>query len=74
MSNKDGRFSWSGTSCPKLNKYNELGQIIKIEENNDIVVRYSYSKDKRENKSNIVPIQLQIENLVLARWFGENSP
>lgn len=72
--NKDGRFSWSGTSCPKLNKYNENGQILEIEDNNDIVVRYSFSKDKRENKSNIVPIQLQADNLVLARWFGESSP
>ncbi len=44
------------------------------EENKDIVALYSYSKDKRGNKDSIVPQELQIENLVIARWYGVNSP
>lgn len=71
--NKGGRLSWSGTACPKLSKYNELGQIMKVEDNNDIVVYYSYSKDKRENKAQIVPSCMQTEDLILAKWYGETS-
>lgn len=71
---KNGRCSWSGSSCPKLSKYNELGQIMKVEENKDIIVYYSFSKDQRKNKNEIVPVQLQVDNLVLARWYGKVSP
>lgn len=71
---KNGRYSWSGTPCPKIGSYNDFGQILKIENNNDIIAFYSYSKDKRENKESIVPKELQIENLEIAKWYGETSP
>ena len=71
---KEGRFSWSGTPCPKISGYNDFGQILIIEENKDIVALYSYSKDKRPNKNTVVPKELQIENLVIARWYGVTSP
>ncbi len=71
---KGGRCSWSGSSCPKIGSYNDCGQILLVEPDNDIVVLYSYSKDKRQDKSDIVPEELQIENLEIARWYGENSP
>lgn len=71
---KNGRCSWSGSPCPKINEYNDFGQILKIDNNNDIVALYSYSKDKKINKSAIVPRELQIDNLEIARWFGETSP
>lgn len=71
---KEGRYSWSGSPCPKINHYNEYGQILKIEDNKDIVAIYSYSHDKRPNKSDIIPVQLQAEEIVIARWYGKTSP
>lgn len=71
---KGGRYSWSGTPCPKINSYNDFGQILLIEPNKDIVAFYSYSQDKREDKEDIVPKELQIENLEIARWYGKHSP
>lgn len=71
---KGGRYSWSGSPCPKIDHYNDFGQILAVESNNDIVALYSYSKDKRPDKSDIVPEELQIENLEIARWYGEHSP
>ncbi len=72
--NKGGRYSWSGSPCPKLGDYNDYGQKLIIEPNNDIVAIYSFSKDKRANKFTIVPEILHKENLEIARWFGEISP
>lgn len=71
---KGGRCSWSGSPCPKITGYNDFGQVLVIESNKDIVALYSFSEDKREDKATIVPEELQIENLVIARWYGVNSP
>ena len=71
---KNGRYSWSGSPCPKINSYNDFGQILSIDSKNDIIAFYSYSKDKRPDKADIVPEELQIEDLEIARWYGENSP
>ena len=68
--NKNGRFSWSGTPCPTyINQYTPYGQILKIDSNNNIIISYSYSQDQRENKAQIIPKELQKENLVLAKWY-----
>lgn len=72
-SEKDGRYSWSGEPCPKIGDYNSFGQRLEITENKDIIAVYSYLHDKRENKSTIVPCELQKEHLELARWFGASS-
>ena len=67
---KNGRLSWSGTPCPTyINKYTPYGQILQIDINNDIVICYSYSQDQRENKSELVPLEMQKEDLVLAKWY-----
>lgn len=71
---KGGRHSWSGSPCPKIGKYNDFGQILTIDDNKDIVAKYSYSKDKRTDKEKIVPDKLQKEDLEIARWYGETSP
>lgn len=42
--------------------------MLVIDANSDILAIYSFSKDARTDKSAIVPIRFQIENLVLARW------
>ena len=71
---KGGRCSWSGSPCPKIDFFNDFGQKLIVDTNKDILAIYSYSKDKRSDKSKIVPSELQIENLVLARWYGETAP
>lgn len=71
---KGGRYSWSGTPCPKIDNYNVFGQKLIINSNNDIQAIYSFSKDQRAEKYNIIPNALQKEGLVIAEWFGEKSP
>lgn len=70
---KEGRFSWSGIPCPNhYNVINTFGQILTIDKDGNIVITYSFSKDTRVDKNNIVPIELQKENLVLAKWNRES--
>ncbi len=71
---KGGRFSWSGSPCPHIGGYNDFGQILVVEDNLDITVRYSFSKNKRTNKNAILPADLQRDDIVLAHWFGLVSP
>lgn len=71
---KGGRYSWSGSPIPHLNQYNMFGQIMIIEQNLDIVIRYSYSKDQRNEKSSIIPHPIRKDYIELARWFGTTSP
>ncbi len=71
---KGGRFSWSGSPVPKIGHFNDFGQILVIEDNFDITAYYSYSEDKRPDKTIIVPYQLRQECLILARWYGVISP
>ena len=71
---KGGRCSWSGSPCPKIECFNDFGQKLVVDTNKDILAIYCYSKDKRADKLEIVPTELQIENLVLARCYGESSP
>ena len=70
---KNNRYSWSGSPCPKIDYYNDFGQILCVTKDLDIVAIYSYSKDKRTNKQNIIPEKLQKENLILAKWYGIKS-
>lgn len=71
---KDGRYSWSGSPVPVIDKYNKFGQVLIVTKNKDIIASYSYSKDLRKDKANIVPKKLQQDNLILAHWFGVHSP
>lgn len=74
-SDKENRYSWSGRVFPKIGDYNEFGQKLIIRDNKDIEAIYSYSKDKRINKEEIIPDRLkEINELVLATWYGEKSP
>ncbi|MEI6881357.1 MAG: LlaMI family restriction endonuclease [Bacteroidota bacterium] len=69
---KNGRHSWSGKPCPKIDKFNDFGQILKIDSHNNILALYHFSKDNRADKSKIVPKNLQIEGLELAKWNASN--
>ena len=61
-----GRYSWCIPTSPRIDEYNHGGQILEINDTEDILIRYSYSKDQRQNKR--VPDNLQREDLILALW------
>jgi hypothetical protein len=65
---KKGRYSWSGKPTPKIGAYNEFGQILTIDKYNNIIAKYSFSKDHRVNKTKIVPLSMQKNNLMIAEW------
>lgn len=66
---KEGRYSWSGEPAPKIHSFNDYGQKLEVNRDDNILALYSYSEDKRENKSSIISYnKMKIENLVLARW------
>lgn len=44
------RYSWSGSCIPKYGSYNNCGQKLIIDEENNIQALYSYEHDKRDNK------------------------
>jgi hypothetical protein len=62
---KNNRYSWSGLSVPSYNSWNNNGQILMIDENNDIIIYYSFSHDKRAIK-NSFPLFLQNDNIIIA--------
>lgn len=49
---KNNRYSWSGKCVPIYNIFNECGQILTIDENNNILIYYSFIEDKRIIKEN----------------------
>lgn len=71
---KNNRYSWSGSPIPTV-KHNSSynGSRLVIDDNtHNISIVYDYSKDPREYKNVIVPEHLQVDNLILAQWYGEN--
>lgn len=71
---KNGRYSWSGEPCPKIDKYNKFGQKLVITKDKDILAIYSYTKDSRKDKEYIIPEELRVDDLIIAKWFGKESP
>jgi hypothetical protein len=47
---KNHRYSWSGTCVPKYGIWNDCGQKLTIDKDNNILAMYSYKYDKRKNK------------------------
>lgn len=68
---KENRHSWSGKPTPKISGFNSFGQILKVDKEGNISGVYSFSEDKRVDKSKIVPKAMQKDNLVIARWSAE---
>jgi hypothetical protein len=65
------RYSWSGQVVPKIGEENFNGQKLIIDSENNIFIEYSFSKDTREKKYNIVPAQFQQDNLILLFWNAD---
>lgn len=70
---KDGYYSWSGTPSPSkvTGGVNDYGQALVVNEDNSISITYCFSKDTRENKSDLVPEEFRIENLRLFGWSND---
>jgi len=69
---KENRYSWSGSSVPTYNSWNSNGQILIINENNDIIIYYSFSNDTRSVKTNF-PLFLHSDNIIIALWKCEKG-
>jgi hypothetical protein len=64
---KHNRHSWSGKCVPVYGTWNLNGQILLINDDNDILIYYSFSKDNRSIKYEF-PLFLQNDNIVIAIW------
>jgi len=69
---KGNRHSWSGEPAPKVRNINKFGQVLAVDDNQNIVVLYYYSKDIRTNKQIVVPLCMRKDGLVIARWDFES--
>jgi hypothetical protein len=62
------RWSWSGEPVPKIDNWNNFGQKLVIDKENNIKAVYSFHNDKRPDKDRIVPKELQKKEIPLAIW------
>ena len=70
---KDGRLSWSGIPCPTYyNQTSAYGQLLTLDKDENIVIIYNYSKDTRINKNEIIPTNLQKDNIIIAKWYKDS--
>jgi hypothetical protein len=69
---KEGRLSWSGEPVPTIKGYNPFGQLLQVDNNENILACYSYSKDKRLEKTSIIPGHFKRDDLVIAKWLKES--
>ncbi|MCK5285179.1 MAG: LlaMI family restriction endonuclease [Alphaproteobacteria bacterium] len=69
---KGGRLSWSGEPVPTIKGYNSFGQILQIDNNENILACYSYSEDTRADKSTLIPDHFQRDDLIIAKWLKES--
>lgn len=69
---KGGRLSWSGRVFPKVGTVNEFGQEIVVLVDGTVEIYYRYSLDQDPNKQTRVPVPLQANDVLLARWSSEN--
>lgn len=67
---KNDRYSWSGSVCPKraTDAVNVCGQKLYIDEENNVLITYSYSKDFRTTKDVQIPRKFCIDNVIIAKW------
>ena len=72
------RFSWSGSCCPsKFDIWTDSGQKISVDDNKNLVVLYSFAKDKRITTLEILKsldkeVIKDFENLTIAVWKNED--
>ncbi len=69
---KENRLSWSGEPAPTIKSYNIFGQKLIVDEHENIIAIYSFSKDQRINKYDLIPSELQREELIIAKWLKDS--
>lgn len=62
------RHSWSGTVFPKVGGVNGYGQVITVDEGNNVLAEYNYDVDERRNKQALVPTRYHKGIVTLAKW------
>ena len=67
---KEQVFMVRTTSSNSPNKYTLFGQIMSIDESLNISITYSFEKDQRGNKFDLMPKEFHSNNLLLAKWYG----
>lgn len=66
---KNNRYSWSGKCVPKYNQWNDCGQQLTIDDNDNISAIYSYSKDKRKlDKTSFPKYIKEMKKITIAFW------
>ncbi|MEK7643845.1 MAG: LlaMI family restriction endonuclease [Patescibacteria group bacterium] len=70
-SKRNNRYAWSGKPTPKIGSYNEFGQKLIIDKQNNIIAVYSFKSDKRKNKKKIIPLTMRKDDLILAKWRAQ---
>lgn len=71
---KNNRYTWSGECVPKYNLYNDIGQTLEINKNNDICIYYRFDKDKRDkNITNDFPdfLKKDRQKILIVIWKKE---
>ena len=67
--NKNNRYSWSGKCFPNVHNYNGCGQKITINENKDIIIKYCYKYDKRDNQEILLNLGItENEEISISIW------
>jgi len=56
----------------KINKYDNNGQILVIDKDNNIQIIYDYKQDKRENKEEIIDAFYKLEPKIIIQWNIED--
>lgn len=66
-------YSMSGESFPSyINDITDIGLSL-VEEDSDILLTYSFSRDQRHNKDLVTPDELKKDSLVIFKWHGTNN-
>lgn len=64
---KNNRYSWSGQCIPNYGDWNQCGQMMIFDSDNNLCIYYSYQRDLRESKVSF-PEYLKHKMVVIALW------
>lgn len=68
---KNNRYSWSGSCVPTYNVWNTCGQKLIITDSSDICAIYSYAEDTRHDVKEKFPDYLKNGEIIIAVWKNE---
>lgn len=69
---KNNRLSWSGEPVPKINQVNGYGCTMQVDNQNNILILYNYFLDQRIEKISLVPVEMQVSSVILAKWDADS--